>query len=52
MNLLKEKTEAQSYFDKAISLLPSKENKTSTLSKKEQAVVMIKMANAYLKARM
>ena len=49
--LIKKNTiEAQSYFDKAIALLPSKSNKASTLSKKEQAVVMIKMANAYLKA--
>jgi len=46
----KNKSEAQSYFDKALSLLPSKSNKESTLSKKEQAVVMIKMASAYLKA--
>jgi predicted Zn-dependent protease len=46
----KKKIEAQSYFDKANSLLPSKSNKESTLSKKEQAVVMIKMASAYLKA--
>ena len=47
----KKNNEAQTYFDKAISKLPSKTNKTSTLSKKEQAIVMIKMANAYLKAR-
>jgi len=40
---------AHVHFDKAISLLPSKTNKTSKLSKKEQAVVMIKMAHAYLK---
>jgi predicted Zn-dependent protease len=46
----KNKAEAQSYFDKAIALLPSKANKTSTIPKKEQAVVMIKMANSYLKA--
>jgi tetratricopeptide (TPR) repeat protein len=46
----KNKSEAQSFFDKALSLLPSKSNKASTLSKKEQAVVMIKMADAYLKA--
>jgi tetratricopeptide (TPR) repeat protein len=43
-------TQAQSYFDKALSMLPSQGSRTSTLSKKEQAVVMIKMANAYLKA--
>jgi tetratricopeptide (TPR) repeat protein len=42
--------DAQTYFDRAFELLPSKTNKTSTLSKKEQGVVMIKMANAYLKA--
>jgi tetratricopeptide (TPR) repeat protein len=43
-------TQARSYFDQALSMLPSEGNRTSTLSKKEQAVVMIKMANAYLKA--
>jgi predicted Zn-dependent protease len=48
----RKKAEAQSYFDKAISLLPSKSNRESTLSKKEQAVVMIKMASAYLKAHL
>jgi predicted Zn-dependent protease len=42
--------EAQANFSKALDLLPSKINKRSNLSKKEQAVVMIKMANAYLKA--
>jgi len=47
----KKKTDAQSYFDKAFSYLPTKTNKSSDLSKKEQAVVMIKMANAYLKAK-
>jgi len=52
IELIKKKdTRAQLYFDTAISMLPSKTNKASTLSKKEQAVVMIKMANAYLKAR-
>jgi len=51
IELIKKKnTDAQSYFDKAFSFLPSKTNKSSDLSKKEQAVVMIKMANAYLKA--
>ena len=47
----KNKSEAQSYFDKALSLLPSNSNKESDVTKKEQAVVMIKMASAYLKAR-
>jgi tetratricopeptide (TPR) repeat protein len=47
----KNKSEAQSYFDKALALLPSKSNKTSTLSEKEQAVVMIQIANTYLKPR-
>jgi tetratricopeptide (TPR) repeat protein len=47
----KNKSEAQSFFDKALSLLPSKSNKASVLSKKEQAVVMIKIASAYLKAQ-
>jgi tetratricopeptide (TPR) repeat protein len=42
--------EAQIYFDKAFSLLPSKSNKKSTISKKDNAVVLIKMAEAYLKA--
>ena len=44
----KNKVSAQSYFDQALSFLPSKSNKQSYLSKKEQAVVMIKMANAYV----
>ena len=43
-------SDAQSYFNQALSLLPSRSNKESGLSKKEQAVVMIKIANAYLKA--
>jgi tetratricopeptide (TPR) repeat protein len=52
IELIKKKgTRAQSYFDTAISMLPSKSNKISTLSKKEQAIVLIQMANAYLKAR-
>jgi tetratricopeptide (TPR) repeat protein len=46
----KNNSEAQSYFDKANSLLPSTNNKSSVLSNNDQAVVMIKMANAYLKA--
>ncbi|HNW89900.1 MAG TPA: hypothetical protein PKN48_09570 [Bacteroidales bacterium] len=46
----KDTTQAQKHFEKALSLLPSKTNKNSGLLKKEQAVVLIKMANAYLKA--
>jgi tetratricopeptide (TPR) repeat protein len=47
----KNKVSAQVYFDQALSLLPSKSNKQSSLSKKDQAVVLIKMANAFVKAR-
>jgi tetratricopeptide (TPR) repeat protein len=43
--------EAQSYFDKSLSLLPSRSNKNSSVSKKEQAVVYIKMANAFIKSK-
>jgi len=43
-------SDAQSYFNQALCMLPSKSNKESGLSKKEQAVVMIKIANAYIKA--
>jgi len=43
-------SKAQAYFNQALSLLPSRANKESALPKKDQAVVMIKIANAYLKA--
>ena len=47
----KKQTEAESDFEKALSLLPSKSNKSSSVSKQDQAVVYIRIANAYLKAR-
>jgi tetratricopeptide (TPR) repeat protein len=41
---------AQQYFAKAIALLPSKANKTSTVTTADQALVYIRMASAYVKA--
>jgi len=42
---------AQSYFDKAVSLLPSKQNKTIVMAPEKQAVIYIKLADAYVRAR-
>ena len=44
-----QKAEAQTFFQKAFSLLPSGTNKSSRISKKEQAVVYIKVADSYVK---
>lgn len=50
INLINQQKEmAEVTFRKAISLLPSKTNKTSRISKKEQAVVYIKVADSYVK---
>jgi tetratricopeptide (TPR) repeat protein len=38
------------YFTKAISLLPSKQNKTIIMAPEKQAVIYIKIADAYVKA--
>lgn len=43
-------SEAQQYYSKASSLLPSKTNKTSTISPEKQAQVLIWMASGYIKA--
>jgi tetratricopeptide (TPR) repeat protein len=48
--VLKDNTLAQSNFAKAISLLPSKANKSIIMPVEKQATVYIKMANAYIKA--
>ncbi len=40
--IMKDTIEAQKHFDKVLSLLPSKKNKNSTISKKEHAIVLIK----------
>ncbi len=42
--------DAQQYYSKAMSLLPSKTNKTSTIPVDKQAVVYIRMAGGYIKA--
>jgi len=45
--LKKNQTEAKAHFDKAISLLPSKTNKNSDISKAKQALTYAKIAEAY-----
>lgn len=42
--------EARSYYSKAISLLPSKANKSIVMTPEKQAVVYINMANGYIRA--
>ncbi len=50
INLIKQQKEAaQASFQKAFSLLPSKINKTSKISKKDQSAVYIKVAESYVK---
>ncbi len=49
--LFGDQIKAQEYFTKAKSLLPSKQNKGVQMSTEKQAVVYIKMADAYVKAR-
>ena len=41
---------AQQNFAKAISLLPSKANKSIVMAPEKQAIVYVKLANAYIKA--
>ena len=48
--ILKKMAEAQQYYNKAISLLPSKTNKTSTLTTEKHAEVLIRMASGFVKA--
>ncbi len=48
--MLGDKNNAQKNFSKAISLLPSKTNKTLVMTPDKQATVYIKLANAYIKA--
>lgn len=43
-------TDAQEYYSKALSLLPSKTNRTSTITTEKQAQVLIMMAGGYVKA--
>lgn len=45
--LTKDPAQAQAYFDKAISLLPTKKNKIS-MSKERHARTLVKMADAYV----
>jgi tetratricopeptide (TPR) repeat protein len=46
----KEISKAQQNFSKAISLLPSKANKNIIMAQDKQAIVYIRLANAYIKA--
>jgi len=48
--LNKNKSQAQSYFAKVIPLLPSKANKNIVMAPDKQANVLIRMANAYVRA--
>ncbi|MCX6244448.1 MAG: tetratricopeptide repeat protein [Bacteroidetes bacterium] len=48
--MLDDKATAHQNFTKAISLLPSKANKTIVMAPEKQATVWIKLANAYIKA--
>ncbi len=48
--MLKNMPVAQQNFSKAISLLPSKANKSIVMPSEKQAAVYIKLANAYVKA--
>ncbi|HNW76316.1 MAG TPA: hypothetical protein PKJ28_05470 [Bacteroidales bacterium] len=47
----KDKAGAQSYLDKVTPLLPSRQNKNIEMSPEEQAVVYIKIADAYVKSK-
>ena len=49
--MLRDMPKAQQNFAKAISLLPSKANKTIIMAPDKHATVYIKLANAYIKAR-
>jgi len=48
--MVRDMSKAQQNFSKAISLLPSKANKTIIMAPEKQATVYIKLANAYVKA--
>jgi len=48
--MMKDMPKAQQNFSKAISLLPSKANKSIVMPPEKQAAVYIKLANAYVKA--
>ncbi len=48
--MVRDMSKAQQNFSKAISLLPSKANKTIIMAPEKQATVYIKLANAYIKA--
>jgi len=43
-------TDATQYYSKALALLPSKTNKTSTITPEKQAQILIWMAGGYVKA--
>jgi tetratricopeptide (TPR) repeat protein len=46
----KNMTDANQYYSKAMALLPSKTNKTSTITPEKQAQILIWMASGYVKA--
>jgi predicted Zn-dependent protease len=48
--MIKNQPKAQQDFSKAISLLPSKANKSIVMTPDKQSTVYIKLANAYIKA--
>jgi tetratricopeptide (TPR) repeat protein len=48
--MLKNVPSAQQNFNKAVSLLPSKANKSIVMTAEKHATVFIKLANAYIKA--
>ena len=48
--MLRDMSKAQQNFSRAISLLPSKANKTIVMAPEKQATVYIKLANAYIRA--
>jgi uncharacterized protein HemY len=48
--MLRDMSKAQQNFFRAISLLPSKANKTIVMAPEKQATVYIKLANAYIRA--
>lgn len=45
-----QKEDSRQYFVKAVSLLPSKANKNIVMAPEKQAVVWIRLANAYIKS--
>jgi len=47
--MLRDMSKAQQNFSRAISLLPSKANKTIVMAPEKQATVYIKLANAYIR---